>query len=69
MDRSYGSISWPARAPDLFPLDRMILTTLMYKQKIWEAVTTISEEIIASAYKEFRKRLEKCVLITWRSTN
>lgn len=57
MDRTL----WPARAPDLTPLDYFFYANEidnidLLNQKIWEAVATISEEIIASVYKGFIKR-------------
>lgn len=73
----YGPTAWPARSPDLTPLDYFLWGYLkqkvyandfeddvdLLKQKIVDAVATINEDVISSVYEEFRKRLEKCVLV------
>lgn len=71
----YGPTNWPARSPDLSPLDFFLWgyvkqhvynTNLdnnieILKQKITEAVNSVTEDMIHNVYKEFVRRAEKCV--------
>lgn len=72
----FGPLKWPARSPDLTPLDFFLwgyLKEKVYaneleddlenlKQKIVEAVASVNEEMLSSTYLEFRRRIEECVL-------
>lgn len=71
----YGPVNWPARSPDLSPLDfflwgyvkqRVYNSNLdnnieILKQKITEAVNSVTEDMIHNVYKEFVCRTERCV--------
>lgn len=72
---SFGPIKWPARSPDLTPLDFFLWGYLkqkvysndleddldILKEKIQEAVNSVTAEMIRATYEEFRWRIEKCV--------
>lgn len=72
---TFGPINWPARSPDLTPLDFFLWGYLkqkvyacdlqddvdILKNKITEAVQSATPEMIELVYKEFRRRVEKCV--------
>lgn len=67
--------NWPARPPNLSPLDSFLLryvkqhvsntnldnTIEILKQKIKETVKCDTKDIIHNLYKEFARRAEKCV--------
>ncbi|XP_025198467.1 uncharacterized protein LOC112596862 [Melanaphis sacchari] len=71
-----GSIPWPARSPDLTPLDFFLwghLKTVVYadppinlqhlKQKITEACSKLTkEQITAASQDEVNRRLQSCLL-------
>lgn len=70
----HGPIHWPARSPDLTPMDFYLWGYLkqkvyshdlhdnidLLKQKIGDAVAEINQMTIAKVYDDFRVRLEKC---------
>lgn len=71
----YGPVHWPARSPDLTPLDFFLWGYLkqqvykenfndnieLLKQKIRDVISEINLVTIRKVYEEFRIRLEKCV--------
>lgn len=70
----YGPIHWPARSPDLTPMDFFLWGYLKQKvfrepmennvndlkMRITEAVREINFEMFNNVYKQFRKRVEDC---------
>lgn len=73
----FGPIRWPARSPDITPLDFFLWGYLkqkvyahdlkdnlnLLKEKISEAIADINEDTIHSVYEKFRKNIEKCVTV------
>jgi len=72
---TYGPIAWPARSPDLTPLDFFLwghIKTVVYadpptnlqhlKQKITETCTQLTnQQIMAATHDEVIRRLEGCL--------
>lgn len=72
----HGPIHWPARSPDLTPMDFFLwgyLKQKVYKERIGndvnglklritEAVREINVEMLHKVYKQFRKRVEDCAV-------
>lgn len=70
----HGPIHWPARSPDLTPMDFYLWGYLkqkvysydlhdnidLLKQKIRDAVDEINPMTIAKVFDDFRVRIEKC---------
>lgn len=71
----HGPIYWPPRSPDLTGMDyflwgylkQKVYATDMHdnievlKDRITDAIATVTPEIIHNVYHEFRERMEKCV--------
>ena len=70
----FGDIEWPARSPDLFPLDILLWgylkgrvyrenpTTLdQLKEAIQTEIRLISPEMTSAVMKTMRKRAESCI--------
>jgi hypothetical protein len=70
----YGSMHWPARSPDLSPMDFFLWGHLkqkvyaepvgnnveILKQRITAAVREVNLETLGKVYMEFRNRAERC---------
>lgn len=71
----HGPINWPARSPDLTAMDYFLWGYLkpkvyatdmqdnieILKNRITDAIATVTPDILHNVYNEFRKRMEKCV--------
>ena len=73
----HGPIHWPARSPDITAMDYFLWGYLkqrvyaidlqddieILKNRIIEAIATVTLDIISNVYGEFRERMEKCVSV------